>query len=721
MKEHLTGLMNVIINLTRKTNLEVVFTSLEHQEILFNYFWNETGPLVKSAKAIEYKICGELDGNNKAKSGAELEVVTEEKEESELDSEIKNTEGTEAGKNDEQPSDTKTNNLDSKETYWDHSQRLIAELRENPRHLVFRNVNLYYQQFIHPSLKSLIVYSKWHSQEDFKNAVNRLFEMLHRLEKHLDLDSWKTLFEDVFFPLLQQTVAKLDPHVRNKFLQDFREIVLFTLKNMYSFCLHHETLPLELIEMNFEVLLRVCRGFRENNKFFLEILILNLSQNISDTARLKSNIWVDDIWAVLIRFLKNLFKDHVPLSLVENSLFGYIKEFMARYEARLEAARASPKPPSLPIDTPKDSKKGSQNKLEKGESGENKVSDGKNETMNTTLDTTQGTIRESKLAGQESEVDGGQGNESFNENTPEQNLEDSEEFIRINSNSAVVSKEMPKVLDLNDPCMPEYNCDSKKIETQCRFILNLMKLIEQIFKNTQLLESSSQSLIGLTAESQKLASAFNGNVLFRFVFWKKSNFTNRDCLPSLHSFEISVLRARFLYLKKLYSADNADLITFFIDCFKTFGARFDELRKAVRVFKSRRAPLFSDVNDSRDFALHRLSDSQTRALFLFDFVNSSLVGYLLKTELQYFESESQARALIDACIDYLAAGPSLFAGNLLKCVECLSCHKCYAKTTKQRRALDLSPVLKSLIGRLASLDFVVVSAHSLNVTPNLGK
>ena len=619
LKDHLSGLLNVIINLSKKTNLEIVFTALEHQEHMFNLFWQ-----ISESDNQKLEIEESPSTPNLKKKDLENELQVSDSQE--LDTTLDTTEKSES-------------QIVEKISVYD----ILSELKKSPKHIFFHNENLYFQQFIHPSLKSLVILSKWHSQEDFKNAVNRLFEFLHKIEQYLFKDSWKLLFEEVFHPLLLQTVAQLNPHPQNKYLQDFREIVLFALKNMYSFCLHNEELPLELIEMNFEVLLKICRKFK-NNKFFLEIVILSLSQNITETSKLVDSIWIDDIWAVLIRFLSSLFHDHIPTQLIENPLFQFIQDFKHSLKNKHASEMRTPV------------KKQAQ-----------KVSDS---------------------------------------------------FELINKENLNATK-IKFHIDFDDTNLPSLEIDCKHAETQCRFVLNLMKLIEQVFKNTLLVESSSLALIDLAQDSKTLALAFNDNVLYRFVFWKKGYMYNRDCLPSLHSFEISVLRARFFYLKRLYGSENADMIGFIIETYKDFSSICGELKKTVMAYKGKPTLLFLNQEDDREFELHSLIDTQTRTLFLFDFVNEYIGGFLNKNETIVFQNENQNQELVDTLIDYLGTGPSMFHSNFLKCIECLGCNKCFVKTAKQRRLVNIAPKLKSLIKQIINLEFETVKIHdeSLNATP----
>jgi brefeldin A-inhibited guanine nucleotide-exchange protein len=607
LKDHLSGLLNVIINLSRKTNLNIVFSALEYHEKLFNLFWNNN----QANKEIKEQEQPKEDINNQS---------TEESEDSDKN----------------QQSDNK-NPLST----------MIQELKQSPKHLFFSSENFYYQQFIHPALKSLIIYSKWNSQEDFKNAVNRLFEFLHKIEKYLLIDSWTLLFEEIFHPLLFQTVHHLNPQNRNKHFEDFREIILFTLKNMFSFSLYNENLPLELIEMNFKVVLNISHFYKQN-KFFWELLIFSLNQNITETGKMVENIWIDDIWSVIIKFLRSLFHDNIPSQLIKNPLFDFVVEFNQKL-----VKKKSPK-----FETP---------------------------------------------VKKESET------------TPSEQVEGFEVVPKENSNP----KSKNSSIDLENSEVPSLDIDCKYAETQCRFVLNLMKLIEKIFKTTKLMESSSQSLIELAQESKELASAFNDNVLYRFIFWKKGYMYNRECLPSLHSFERSVLRARFLYLKQLYGTDNAEMVGFIINTYKDFGLLCKKLEKAVLDYKTKPTLLFKKKEEDREFELHRLTDTQTRTFLMFDFVNDTLGNFIVKNELEYFAHDSQNQELINQLVDFLAIGPSMFYSNLLKCVDCLGCNKCYAKTAKQRKFVDITSALKKLIQKGINYDFKIVKdqVESLTSTP----
>lgn len=598
LKDHLSGLLNVIINLSKKTNLNIVFSALEYKEKLFNLFW--------------------------------INVPSDELKEEAKDPDT-STEASEA-----EPQS--------------QVAQMISGLKQSEKHLFFSNENFYYQQFIHPAFKSLVKYSKWNAQEDFKNAVNRLFEFLHKIEKYLLIDSWRLLFEEVFHPLLFQTVHHLNAQNRNQHFEDFREIILFTLKSMYSFSLYNESFPLELIEMNFQVVLGISH-FYKTNKFFWELLILSLNQNISETAKMTDNIWIDEIWGVIIKFLKALFNDNIPTQLIKNPLFDYVQDFLERTKNKKSNMLKTPVKP--PVE-------------------------------------------------------------------PKSNQVEGFEVIQEEPNPAPKKEiKLKSHIDLEDQQLPSLKIDCKYAETQCRFVLNLMKLIEKIFKTTRLVESSSQMLIELAQESKALASAFNDNVLYRFIFWKKGYMYNRECLPSLHSFERSVLKARYLYLKRLYGAENADMIQFLIDTYRDFGLLNKKLENAVLDYKNKPTVLFEKKQEDREFELHRLTDTQTRTFLMFDFVNETLGNFLLKTEITTFASDSQIQELINQLVDYLSVGPSMLHSNLLKCVDCLGCNKCFAKTVKQRKFVNISPAIKKLIQNAINFEFKVFTdqVESLTSTP----
>lgn len=666
LKDHISGLLNVIINLSRKANLEVVFKALQYQEMIFNMFWIEdkdnqesedkvnqitNGDDNKDGEIVEKEDLKDNKVEEEEKNNVEIEQIQEVKEEGllkevKMDQDDKQEEVTDIEEilNDESKEDqvkesSENNQLDetndqlqveetkkeAKELNKINRGAILESLKKNPQNIYFINENVYYQHFLHPSLKSLMIYKKWNSHDDFKNAINRLFEFIHKINIYLKKDSWEKLFEDIFKGLLIQTVSELKPNIKNEYLEDFREIVLFCLKSMYNFALFNSSYSLELVEINYSTVLEIFKEFK-NSKYFLEIVIISLTQNILETAKLTDNIWIDDIWAVLIKFLSDLFTHHIPTELVENDLIVFVSD-----------------------------------QIEKTES---------------------------------------------------------EESLENASYSSLPSSVKNKI-DFEDDSLPNLNIDFKYAEIQCRFVLNLMKLIEKIFKHTHLVAKSSEALIELAEKSKNLALKFNDNVLYRYIFRKKGYMYSKDCLPSLHSFEISVLRAKFFYLKKLYGAENADLIEFIIYTLKEFGKRCLNLKNSVKAFKSKPTKIFIKGENNQDFELYCLIDTQTRTLFMFDFVNEFISNFINKNDIKYFKTEEQNQELIDSLIDYLSTGPSLFHSNYLKCVECLGCNKCYIKTTKQRRFIDINHTLKKLIKQMISLEFEVMQndIDHLEATP----
>ncbi len=97
---------------------------------------------------------------------------------------------------------------------------------------------------------------------------------------------------------------------------------------------------------------------------------------------------------------------------------------------------------------------------------------------------------------------------------------------------------------------------------KCRFILNLIKLIQIILKNTELSQQSTKFLFELMDNFLSLSHRFDENPLNRFILWKKGYFSDKESLPSLYIFEKNVFIAKFYYYKKKLSKDYTKIFEF---------------------------------------------------------------------------------------------------------------------------------------------------------------
>ena len=134
-----------------------------------------------------------------------------------------------------------------------------------------------------------------------------MFELLLKVEKHLQMDSWHLIMESVFERLYK--IINHELLSRDNELEDFKEIFMFSLKSVYSLILDNKIKPVELVQRNFAVLHKLSKS---QNKSVLDLLILNLNDDIVETIRISENPWIDQIWEELIMYLTKLFDDYFP-------------------------------------------------------------------------------------------------------------------------------------------------------------------------------------------------------------------------------------------------------------------------------------------------------------------------------------------------------------------------------------------------------------------------
>jgi hypothetical protein len=153
----------------------------------------------------------------------------------------------------------------------------------------------------------LVEYKQRTSVEDYKQVINKVFELLIKVEKPLQMDSWHLLLETVFeklYKIISQEILN-----GTKYLEDFKEIFIFTMKSIYVLILDNKIRPVDLIRKNYELLYNISKC---QNRTLLDLLILNLNDNIAETIKLTDNPWIENVWEELIEYLTKLFEDYFP-------------------------------------------------------------------------------------------------------------------------------------------------------------------------------------------------------------------------------------------------------------------------------------------------------------------------------------------------------------------------------------------------------------------------
>lgn len=153
----------------------------------------------------------------------------------------------------------------------------------------------------------LVEYKQRNSVEDYKQVINKVFELLLKVEKPLQMDSWYMLLETVFeklYKIISQEILN-----GTKYLEDFKEIFIFTMKSIYVLILDNKIRPVDLIRKNYELLYNISKC---QNRTLLDLLILNLNDNIAETIKLSDNPWIENVWEELIEYLTKLFEDYFP-------------------------------------------------------------------------------------------------------------------------------------------------------------------------------------------------------------------------------------------------------------------------------------------------------------------------------------------------------------------------------------------------------------------------
>lgn len=161
--------------------------------------------------------------------------------------------------------------------------------------------------FILKSFEYLIDYERRLSADDYKQALNQMFEFLQLIEAQLQMDSWTLLLDTVFDRLYRNLAEQLaKPEGAT---EDFKEIFTHVLKKVYVLLAGNRTRPVEVVRRNYEMLYELSRS---QNKVILDLLMLSLNDVIGENLKLTDNPWIDQLWEEPIEFLARLFNDFFP-------------------------------------------------------------------------------------------------------------------------------------------------------------------------------------------------------------------------------------------------------------------------------------------------------------------------------------------------------------------------------------------------------------------------
>jgi len=153
----------------------------------------------------------------------------------------------------------------------------------------------------------LIDLSRRNCVDDFRQAINQIFEFLMMIEKNLQTDSWMILI-DLIFDKLYRNICDELIKTENK-SEEMRDIFSHVLKKVYILLSGNQTKPDELLHKNYENLYSISKS---QNKVILDLLMLSLNDFIVETIKLNENPWIDNLWEELIDYLSKLFHDYFP-------------------------------------------------------------------------------------------------------------------------------------------------------------------------------------------------------------------------------------------------------------------------------------------------------------------------------------------------------------------------------------------------------------------------
>ena len=231
---------------------------------------------------------------------------------------------------------------------------------------------------------------------------------------------------------------------------------------------------------------------------------------------------------------------------------------------------------------------------------------------------------------------------------------------------------------------------------KCRFILNLIKLIQIILKKTELKQESIDSLFKIMENFIKSSREFNKFSLNRFILWKKGYFSDKDSLPSLYIFEINVLLAKFFYYKKNLDFDNEKIFEFIIEIYQDFFEKLTILDQSLEILEDKDKLIISELIFNNEFKKKDFEEKQTSVIFFFNLINDNINPFLLHLDLESFEFRPIFDSLIDVLIDYLSLS-NINSFTKFKCVECVNCENCKLKNKRLKDTKPIKDFLKLII------------------------
>jgi hypothetical protein len=157
----------------------------------------------------------------------------------------------------------------------------------------------------------LIDFDKRTNIEDFRQAINQMFEFLMMLEHNLQTDSWMILITSIFEKLYQ--TIKTEIIKQDSKNEDLKDIFVHVLKKVFLLLVSNQTKPVELIHKNFQVLYGLSIS---QNKSILDLLMFNLNEVIGETIKHSENPWIDEIWEETIAYLTKVFHDYFPSEVI---------------------------------------------------------------------------------------------------------------------------------------------------------------------------------------------------------------------------------------------------------------------------------------------------------------------------------------------------------------------------------------------------------------------
>lgn len=408
----------------------------------------------------------------------------------------------------------------------------FEEIKADSQKLYFSNQNIYFQNFMIKTLENLAEYPSPVLNDEFKEVVNKIFQISNKIQGHLLMDSQTLLLERVLERLLYKVyqVYLANPQA----IEDFKELFVFCGKQTLNLIFNNKIDPVKLIHHFFSFLTEVSKC---NNKMVLDCVTLNLNDTISLAANLdEENPWIKEIWEEIIVYLTSLFQMFYPRELTNNEIW-------------VESSQKS-----QPI----------------------------------TFSSLESSIFENK------------------------------EFVAF----------------------------------KCKFILNLLKLIQIIVKKTELLQESQQQIVLLLDEFIKQSEEFNCNQVNRYVLWKKGYFSMKNSLPSLHIFEKNVLIVQLYNSVRKFHKGSNKIFEFVCKVLESFKQRIEELDKFIEFVHSNKQ-VFTEPEFDSEFKAKTVEEQQKNIFNFYNVIVDIIEPFLLGLDYETLPYNKYLDHLIQSIIDFL--------------------------------------------------------------------